>query len=144
MTRLDIERLLDEVRLLWHAAVQSGERLHENEPVTLGMRAVLEFLETSGPSTVPHIARSRHVTRQHIQALVNSLLALGFATVEENPAHRRSALVGLSEQGRRAFERMRRRERRLFEEIRPAASADAMRRAAETLRAVRVALGGTP
>ena len=38
------------------------------------MRAVLEFLLRNSDSTVPTIARKRHVTRQHIQSLVNPLL----------------------------------------------------------------------
>ena len=139
-----IEALLDEVRLLWHAMVQSGERLHEKEPVTLGMRAVLEFLALHGPATVPHIARSRHVTRQHIQVLVNALLELDLAALGTNPAHRRSALVRLTSEGQKTIERMRRREQRFFDQIDVGKKADELRRATETLRSVRTALGGRP
>lgn len=140
----EMEKLLDEVRLLWHAAVESGERLHADEPVTLGMRGVLEFLLKHGPATVPHVARSRHVTRQHIQALVNGLLGLGLVSMEENPAHRRSALVRLTAEGETTIERMKRRERKLLERIDPGRSAAEIRRAAETLKAVREAMGETP
>jgi DNA-binding MarR family transcriptional regulator len=136
----DLETLLDEVRLLWHAAVESAERLHEQEPVTLGMRAVLEYLHTHGTAAVPQMARSRLVTRQHIQVLVNSLLESGLVAMAENPAHRRSGLVRLTDVGRRTFERMRRRERGLLEQVRLDRTRD-VRRAAETLRAVREALG---
>jgi DNA-binding MarR family transcriptional regulator len=139
-----IEAMLDEARLLWHAMVRAGERLHGKEPVTLGMRAVLEFLALHGPSTVPRVARSRHVTRQHIQALVNSLLALGLASLDTNPEHRRSALVRLTPEGEKTIERMRRRERRFFDRIDLAGNAHEMRRAAETLRSVRTALEGRP
>ena len=48
-----VDELLDQVRLLWHVLVQAAERLHEGEPVTLGMRAVMEFLARNGPTTVP-------------------------------------------------------------------------------------------
>jgi DNA-binding MarR family transcriptional regulator len=137
-----IEAVFDEVRLLWHAMVQAGERLHGKEPVTLGMRAVLEFLALHGPSTVPHVARSRRVTRQHIQALVNALLELDLAALGTNPAHRRSALVRLTPEGQKIIERMRRRERRFFDRIDMAMKADELRRAAETLRSLRIALGG--
>ncbi len=139
-----IEELLDEVRLLWHAMAQSGERLHEREPVTLGMRAILESLTLHGPATVPHIARSRHVTRQHIQSLVNALLGLDLAALEPNPAHRRSALVRLTPEGQKAFERMRRRERRFYDRSDLGRKAEELKRAAHTLRTVRNALGGTP
>ena len=139
-----IEELLDEVRLLWHAMVQSGERLHAEEPVTLGMRAILEFLALHGPATVPHIARRRHVTRQHIQALVNELLGLDLVALDRNPAHKRSALVRPTSEGRKAIERMRRRERRFFDRIDLGQKADELERAAHMLRAVRNALIGTP
>jgi DNA-binding MarR family transcriptional regulator len=136
-----VEELLDEVRLLWHAMVRTGERLHEEEPVTLGMRAVLEFL-LHGPATVPHIARSRHVTRQHIQGLVDALLELDLASLATNPAHRRSSLVRLTPEGRGAIDRMRRRERRFIDRIDLGVDPGELRRAALTLRAVGKALGG--
>jgi len=95
----ELDDLLDEVRLLWHVAVQATERLHDGEAVTVGMRAVLEFLARNGPRSVPDIARSRLVTRQHIQSLVNGLLELRLVSLEDNPAHRRSSLVQLAPEG---------------------------------------------
>lgn len=138
--RTAVEELLDEVRLLWHAMVRTGGRLHEEEPVTLGMRAVLEFL-LHGPATVPHIARSRHVTRQHIQGLVDALLELDLAALAANPAHKRSPLVRLTPDGQEVIGRMRRRERRFLDRIQFGVGADELRRSAETLRAVGNALG---
>src|SRR5512138_3252979 len=99
-----LDELLDEVRLLWHVTVRTAERLHEAEPVTVGMRAVLEFLARNGPTAVPEIARSREVTRQHIQALVNGLLELRLVALDENPAHRRSALVRLTPEGQKTID----------------------------------------
>jgi DNA-binding MarR family transcriptional regulator len=135
-----IEQVLDETRLLWHALVQSGERLHAREPVTLGMRAVLEFLADHGPAAVPHIARSRRVSRQHIQGLVNALLGLELVALGENPAHRRSALVHPTSRGRQVIDRMRRRERELLGRIDLGASEAELERAARTLKAVREAI----
>jgi DNA-binding MarR family transcriptional regulator len=137
-----LDELFDQVRLVWHVLVQTTERLHEGEPVTLGMRAVLEFLARHGPTAVPEIARSRDVTRQHIQALVNDLLELRLVSLDDNPAHRRSALVRLTAEGQRAIDRMRRRERQFLERLELEARPDDLRRAATTLSAVRKALGG--
>lgn len=122
--------------------VQTGEKLHEREPVTLGMRAVLEYLALHGAATVPQIARGRHVTRQHVQTLVNALLGLGLAATGTNPAHRRSSLVRLTAEGQKTIERMKRREQRLFDRTNVGAKSDEFRRAAATLRAVRNVLGG--
>ena len=136
------DELLEQVRLLWHVMVEAAERLHEDEPVTLGMRAVLEFLARNGPTAVPGIARSRHVTRQHIQALVNDLLELRLVSLDANPAHRRSALVRLTPEGQKAIDRMKRRERQFFDRLDLKASPDDLRRAAATLCAVRESLRG--
>ena len=138
----ELDDLLDEVRLLWHVAVQATERLHDGEAVTVGMRAVLEFLARNGPTPVPDIARSRLVTRQHIQSLVNGLLELRLVSLEDNPAHRRSPLVQLAPEGERTIERMKRRERRFLDGLELQASPDELRRAAATLGAIRATLGG--
>lgn len=139
-----IDELLDQVRLLWHVTVQAGERLHEGEAVTLGMRAVLEFLEVNGPRAVPEIARIRHVTRQHIQVLVNGLLELQLVSLDDNPAHRRSSLVRLTSEGQKAIARMRRRERHFLDGLELSAKPNELRQAAAVLSAVREALGGRP
>jgi DNA-binding MarR family transcriptional regulator len=136
------DELLEQARLLWHVMVEAAERLHEDEPVTLGMRAVLEFLARNGPTAVPGIARSRHVTRQHIQALVNDLLELRLVSLGANPAHQRSALVRLTPEGQKAIERMKRRERQFFDRLDLKASPDDLRRAAATLCTVRESLRG--
>lgn len=142
--RSSLDELLDQVRLLWHVMVQTAERVHEGEPVTLGMRAVLEFLARTGPTAVPEIARSRQVTRQHIQALVNGLLELRLVSLDDNPAHRRSALVRLTPEGQRTIDRMKRRERQFLDRLELEARPEDLRGAAATLSALRKALGGRP
>lgn len=130
------EALCNEIRLAMHRLVQVGEAVHADEPVTLGMRGVLEFLERNGDATVPQIARSRHVTRQHIQSLVNSLVEGGWVALRDNPAHRRSPLVSLTRAGARQILRMRRKERRAFAAM-PIEATDAQIEAAtRTLRRV--------
>ncbi len=138
-----IDGLLDEVRLMWHRMVEVGERLHAGETVTLGMRGVLEALLLRGPATVPALARSRHVTRQHIQVLVNELLVQGLLAQTANPAHRRSPLIELTREGERVIRRMKRREARLFERVRLGVASAAVAQAARTLRLVREALDGS-
>ena len=136
----EIEALLNEVRLLFHRIVQVGEHLHADEPVTMGMRGVLEFLLRNGPATVPDIARSRSVTRQHIQILANDLLQQDLVEFEENPLHKRSSFVTLSKDGERAIQRMRTRESRLYEAARFGVKSNELKAAANTLEQVRNAL----
>jgi DNA-binding MarR family transcriptional regulator len=136
-----MEELLNEVRLLWHRMVQAGERLHAGEPFTLGMRAVLERLAREGPATVPGVARSRHVTRQHIQTLVNALLERKLVELRDNPAHKRSPLIGLTLEGAETIRRVKRKEARWLARQDVGVSPRALKEAATVLRTVRAGLG---
>jgi DNA-binding MarR family transcriptional regulator len=137
-----IETLLNEVRMLLHRAVQVAEELHAGEPVSLGMRGVLEFLHRNGPCPVPEIARRRFVTRQHIQALVNRLLEQELVALDENPAHRRSAFVTLAPGGRRLIARMLEREARYYAGLKLGPRRQDIVQASRTLREVRRVMGG--
>ena len=65
-----------------------------------GVSGVLQALGADGPQTVPGIARHRHTSRQNIQVVVNRLKKAGLVEMEDNPAHKRSALVRLTEKGK--------------------------------------------
>lgn len=117
--------------------MQTGERLHANERITIAMRAVLEFLVLRGPTTVPQIARGRYVTRQHIQELVNALVERGLVDMSDNPAHRRSRLARLTPLGEETIERIRRREHRVYRKLDPGVRHIDIERAERTLRSVR-------
>jgi len=78
--------------------------------VNAAMRAVLELIETRGPMTVPDIARTKQVSRQHIQVNVDGLAAIGLVEARSNPAHKRSALIALTPSGSHIFQEIRRRE----------------------------------
>jgi DNA-binding MarR family transcriptional regulator len=91
--------------------------LHGDLQITTAMRAVMEALAEAGPQTVPQIARAKGVTRQHIQLLADALVSAGLAAVKDNPAHRRSSLIALTEKGKRAFAKMQAREAPLVEEM---------------------------
>jgi DNA-binding MarR family transcriptional regulator len=136
-----VTELLDEVRLLFHLAAQTAEDLHAAEPITVGMRAVLELLQRTGPATVPDIARRRHVTRQHIQTLVNALLAQGLVTATDNPAHQRSPLLSLTPDGARMIRRITDRERRFLARLALPLDPAELARARRTLATLRTAIG---
>ena len=72
-----------------------------------GVSAVLEALGGDGPRTVPGVARERGTSRQNIQVVVNRLKEAGLVVLEGNPAHKRSALVRLTEQGKSALHQIR-------------------------------------
>lgn len=107
----DVARVVDEIRLMWHRTVGAAELIHVGSPVSVAMRAVLEYLSDHGPHTVSAMARARSVSRQHIQVLVNDLLAVGLVDRLDNPDHARAPLIGLTAAGAETIDSMRHRER---------------------------------
>lgn len=99
-----------EVRTCFNLLKSLAEDLHGDTGVTPAMRAVMETLASSGPQTVPEIARLKGVSRQHIQVIVNALVDAALVETLPNPAHRKSQLVALTEDGARTFEGLARRE----------------------------------
>jgi DNA-binding MarR family transcriptional regulator len=132
----DIETIAGEVRHLFQVLKSLADAIHRNTGLTASTRAVMEAL-ASGPRTVPDIARSKSVTRQHIQLLVDELARFDLVELKPNPAHLRSPLVALSRKGEALFASVRRRETPLIEQL--AAGLDARKVAAtiQTLTALR-------
>ena len=132
----DVERIAGEVRHLFQVLKSLADALHKDAGLTASTRAVMEAL-VDGPRTVPDIARSKSVTRQHIQLLVDELAASDLVELNPNPAHLRSPLIALSRKGEALFASMRKREAPLIERL--AAGLDARKAAAtvQTLAALR-------
>jgi DNA-binding MarR family transcriptional regulator len=60
----------------------------------------MDIIDRFGAITVPQISRERSTSRQNIQILIDRLEAEGRVELLENPAHKRSALVRLTQKGR--------------------------------------------
>jgi DNA-binding MarR family transcriptional regulator len=85
--------------------------------ITAAERAIMEFLIRDQKLTVPDIAKRYKVSRQHVQVTVNSLLEKKLVISEENPGHRRSALLRLSPGGKRLFRRIGRHDEGLLNKV---------------------------
>lgn len=72
-----------------------------------GEWGTLRTLVKEGPQTVPDMARSKPVSRQHCQTIVNTLEAQGFVEFIDNPKHKTSKLVRATKRGRARFDSMR-------------------------------------
>ncbi|HEX2786023.1 MAG TPA: helix-turn-helix domain-containing protein [Ilumatobacteraceae bacterium] len=132
----ELSDLVDEVRLSFHAFSEFARWAHGHRIDPPG-RAVLEYLSRNHPSTVPSMARSRGVTRQHIQTIVNDLESQGLVETSANPAHKRSPLSALTRDGRALIESIARKEEDLVEPLRGAIDPDRLTAAAATLAEVR-------
>ena len=91
------------VRRLFRTMGQTANAYLEDLGMTAAERAVMEFLFRQTRMTVPEMARAYDVSRQHIQVSVNSLLGKKLVGLEDNPSHKRSPYVVLSNKGIRLF-----------------------------------------
>jgi DNA-binding MarR family transcriptional regulator len=131
--------LIDEVRALFHVLKAAAERVHDEGESSAARRGVLLGLHKNGPQTVPQIARSRPVSRQHIQVVVNGLLDDGLVELMPNPAHKRSHLVALTLDGRTRVRAVAAREAAILRGLETKPAAADLLGAARTLAAVRSA-----
>ena len=134
--RTDVEKITREVRSLFQVLRALADALHRDSGLNASTRAVMEAL-AEGPRTVPDIARSKSVTRQHIQLLVDELAQSDLVEFKANPAHQRSPLVALTRKGEALFLSVRKREAPLLDRL--GAGLDARKAAAtvQTLSALR-------
>lgn len=126
--------LTQAVRATFNRLKALGDRLHSDLEITTAMRAVMETLNSSGAMTVPQIAKVKGVTRQHVQLLADSLCEAGLASVKDNPAHKRSSLIVLTDKGKRAFTKMSAREVPVIDEIAQTFGAEELDRATRVLQ----------
>jgi len=118
----DLAPFVNRIPRLYFLLRAVGDALHADLGVSTGMRGVMTSLADGAGKTVPELARERPVSRQHIQTLVNDLLAAGLAQISPNPSHRRSPIVTLTEEGRRRLRTLREREAELLAAAAPAVS----------------------
>ena len=113
----ELKALLEQVQILANQIKKSSFAIEDAQhPLVVG-KAVLEMLETSGPQTVPALAARRNSSRQNVQIVVNRLQRFGMVEFAPNPAHRKSGLVRITEQGGVALKRGAQQEAKLLDEL---------------------------
>ena len=106
-----MDALTREMALVVFRLTEAARKLLGQGKHSSGRRSVLKNLGKDGPQTVPHMARLRSVSRQHVQSLVNGLLADGLVEMKANPRHKLSKHVVLSPKGEQFLDAMTLRER---------------------------------
>ena len=91
------------VRRLFRALAQKSNENLAAVGISAADRAVMEFLYPDESLSVPAIADRYQVSRQHVQATVNSLLDKDLVVTRDNPRHKRSPLIALKPKGRKLF-----------------------------------------
>ena len=131
-----IAALIEEADIFMHRLQSVATQIHREVDMSPGLRCISLELDRHGSQTVPQIARSRAVTRQHIQPLVNHLAKDGYVEFVENPAHKRSALVQLTTRGKELVDEINRREEVVFSNIGNCVEIDEIIAASKVIRAL--------
>ena len=94
-----VSEVFDLIGALYRRGVRKLEQGQEIEGVSVGVRSVLVLLHRYGPMTVPQMGRVMALTRQFVQRMVNDTVDRGWAEATPNPAHQRSSLIRITEEG---------------------------------------------
>jgi DNA-binding MarR family transcriptional regulator len=105
------------IRRLFRALAEQADAYLRDSGLTVADRAVMEFLYPDAQLSVPDIARRYQVSRQHVQVTANRLLEEGLLSSHDNPQHKRSPLLQLSDRGVETFTEIRRNESVLLDDL---------------------------
>ncbi|WP_027852597.1 MarR family winged helix-turn-helix transcriptional regulator [Marinobacterium litorale] len=96
-----------EVFKLGGLLVSEGDRMGSEYGISSARWKVLGAIAlSSGPQTVPQIARSMGLTRQAVQRLVDAMKNDDLLLLHENPEHKRAKLITLSEHGKAVYSKL--------------------------------------
>jgi DNA-binding MarR family transcriptional regulator len=106
-----LAEVFDLVGPLYRRAQRRVEHDLPTEGLSVGVRAALIMLRDRGPMTVPQLGRAQALSRQFVQRMVNEAVARQLVDVVANPAHKRSWLIRLTDEGRAVIDAVVDRER---------------------------------
>lgn len=91
--------MFDLVGALYRRGLRKLEQDEAVAGVSVGVRSVLVLLHRYGPMTVPQMARIMALTRQFVQRMTNEAMERGWTEATPNPAHQRSSLIRITDDG---------------------------------------------
>jgi DNA-binding MarR family transcriptional regulator len=98
---------------------------------------ILRYVLDDGPLTVSEMARRHKVSRQYMAGVVDGFLRHGYVSLTDNPRHRRSKLVELTDQGREVLRRADERGGRACKRLERHFDVDQLESITETLKQIR-------
>jgi len=134
--------LILEVFRLNGALLSAGDRLSADVGLTSARWQVLGALKEKA-LPVPHIAREMGLTRQGVQKTINLLKADGLVEFQDNPHHKSSRLVSLTQEGQARLLQMEEIQARWVNDLAAGCAADDFQAAIGLLHQLRTRLEGT-
>lgn len=103
-----------EVRETYHDSVDFLRKLDVFVTEGAGSFRILAAINVTGPMTVPQIKDRLECSRQYAHRKTNALLEAGFLVSIQNPAHRSSNLMDITDKGRAEYRNRRARYMKVF------------------------------
>ncbi len=141
MTTNAIYPLIWKLRRVFQQLRVVSDAMLEDVGINASQRALLEALDGDAAFSVPQIAKQLSVSRQHIQTLVNEMLAKDLVETADNPAHKRSPLVRSTAAGKKLFSSIKEGEQELLDKLTPSFSNADLATSLETLETLEELLG---
>jgi len=102
----DFQLFLGNIFRMNGALLATAEKVCKNDPViTVPIWRILAVLRRQ-PMTVPSIARYLGLKRQSVQTTVNQMIEKDLVKTEDNPDHKKSYLVSMTQQGNKSLVRV--------------------------------------
>lgn len=98
--------LLKEIRVNYQLLKKGVEAVHKGGDVSVGVRGIIEIINDNGGMTVPHLAKLRHQSRQSVQVMMDQMQEMGWVEAKPNPFHKKSLIIELTEEGKKAYKNM--------------------------------------
>ena len=139
---LELNRLISETRGLFHDLEEVSEIILARHDLSPQERRLMMTLRKHRRSTVPQLARKRGVSRQYVQVTMNALTRRGLVFFRENPDHKRSRLLELTQQGEERIREIMAREGEAMHRVAAGLSPEEVRQAVVVLVQARKGLSG--
>jgi DNA-binding MarR family transcriptional regulator len=111
--------LFREIFQLYDVLSSIKDTVHKQAGLGTPQRKIMQTLYKYGPATVPHIASRLDVSRQFVQTVCNDLITGEFINAVENPLHKRSKLIRISNAGLDALRQAQENENQIIEQALP-------------------------
>jgi len=82
-----------------------GERIGTISSSGKGVYGILKLIASEGDKTVSDVSRVWDTSRQYTQKVVNEMIKDGLVTMVDNPNHKRSKFVHLTDEGREKYDK---------------------------------------
>lgn len=130
---LELNRLIAATRGFFHELERVSESILAEHDLSPQERRLLMTLRKNRRSTVPHLARKRQVSRQYVQVTMNALTRRGWVAFRENPDHKRSRLLELTQDAEERIKEIMAREGEALQRVAAGLSPEEVRQAVAVL-----------